>query len=484
MGPDPREDLRRRGAPIEQASPRFDHDRRLRRRLPHELDAESAHPGRLQSRGEVRCALRSGVEHGVATLNIDDHGVLASLAIAQRDTVHFAGASATAEVTAVAEGVRVNTVLGVKRRQVVVHHNRHPPFGNGGDEREQLLLVEVVRGGERVAAFGEERVRGDGVGDIQREVAVYRQPWLAPSHRLHHAAPVPHEHAIGGEPEQAQVDAALAGLLHARRRDHHARTRCARHRDGSLEPDQLHPVEDHVLNTSRQHRPQLVFGAAEHLEHRPVRDRQRARRSLSERRGDHTPGRAAWTRRVAVGVQLPVQQGRERLTPHRLERRDGQVHPGGEAADVQVHHRPRRPTRRTELFEEHVRIEPSTRRGLQGHRRSVRPRRLGSTPRHLQRLTRRAAHRQAERQAALGLSCGDQPLGLTHQTRVAGQPDLVPRLHTPEIRPGPSKTEPPAVSGRLHGEQRPPRLLLLRGAGVEADAATRHQRRQRRLEAR
>ena len=88
--------------------------------LAHELDAEPAHAAREQLGHEARRALGLGVEHGVAAADVDDHRMHEADAIAQRDLVALARATAGAEVAAVRQQVRVDAVLGVERRDVVV----------------------------------------------------------------------------------------------------------------------------------------------------------------------------------------------------------------------------------------------------------------------------------------------------------------------------------------------------------------------------
>src|SRR5262249_28040640 len=70
------------------------------------------------------------------------------------------------------EQVRVDAVLGVKGRHVVVDRDGDPAARGAREQREQLVAIEVVGGGERGEAVPEDPASGDRVGDVEREVAV------------------------------------------------------------------------------------------------------------------------------------------------------------------------------------------------------------------------------------------------------------------------------------------------------------------------
>src|SRR5690606_39941556 len=84
--------------------------------------------------------------------------------IPERDPVLLTGAPTAAEIAAGGEGVRVDAVLGVEGRDVVVQGNGEARGRRIREQSEQLGLVEVMRAGERIQPQREQVVGGEAVG--------------------------------------------------------------------------------------------------------------------------------------------------------------------------------------------------------------------------------------------------------------------------------------------------------------------------------
>lgn len=160
--------------------------------------------------------------------------------------------------------VRVEAVLGVIEREVLVRRDLEALRGKPGRERFELGDVEVVGGRERGEAEREEDPPGERVRGVEREVAVEREGALARARAVVvEGAEVPREDPVGGERLEAAVDRLLAGLLHARRRDHGARAGRARAADGLAEARELHEVEIDLARAGGEHGVDLRQRAAE-----------------------------------------------------------------------------------------------------------------------------------------------------------------------------------------------------------------------------
>ena len=118
-----------------------------------------ATPAAAQLREELHRALRTRVEHGVAAADVGLDGMVHAGAIAQRDLVAIARATARAVVASLGEQRRDHAVLHVKQRHRVVEDHLGPRSERDArrrrsDEIEELRGVEVERrreGGEPAA---------------------------------------------------------------------------------------------------------------------------------------------------------------------------------------------------------------------------------------------------------------------------------------------------------------------------------------------
>ena len=109
-----------------------------------EFDAEMAKTGGVEFFKEGGAGLGGGVEECVAATDIGAERMLHAHAIAQVDSVLFAGATAICVVGALGHEGGENAVLHVKHRHVVVDGELEP-LGRGlAKEGEDLVGVEVV----------------------------------------------------------------------------------------------------------------------------------------------------------------------------------------------------------------------------------------------------------------------------------------------------------------------------------------------------
>src|SRR5207248_8933344 len=124
--------------------------------------------------------------------------------VPELDEVFLAGSPAVAVVVPVAEQVRVDAVLVVEEREVLVHRDFQAARRHSGGHVEELRQVEIVRWSERGESEVQERARGQRVGGVEGEIPVYGLCVRAVQEMLH-CAEVPGEDAVGAESFEAAV---------------------------------------------------------------------------------------------------------------------------------------------------------------------------------------------------------------------------------------------------------------------------------------
>jgi len=63
----------------------------------------------------------------------------------------------------------------MKHRDVLVEGEFEPRGRGGVEEFEQLRNIEIIAGSDALEAFGDKEIGGEGVGDIEGEVADHRK---------------------------------------------------------------------------------------------------------------------------------------------------------------------------------------------------------------------------------------------------------------------------------------------------------------------
>lgn len=142
--------LRRVDAPVDAVLPRTQSSERLLSVLAHELDANAANAHSQQTRQRIGSLLRFVMEHRVAAPHVDDHRMLLLQMVLHRDLVALARPAARMEVAPIAEQVRVEAVLGVERRDAVMHDDGDAALRRRVEQRHQLRFIEVERRGHGV----------------------------------------------------------------------------------------------------------------------------------------------------------------------------------------------------------------------------------------------------------------------------------------------------------------------------------------------
>ena len=238
--------------------------------------------------------------------------MLQAAGVPELDEVLLAGPPAVAVVVPVAEQVRIDAVLVVEERQVLVQRDFQAARRHSGGHVEELHQVEIVRRGERGEAEVQERARGQRVGGVEGEIPVHGLCVRAVQEMLH-CAEVPGEDAVGAESLEATVVSLLAGLLHPRRRDDRPGSRRAHvlHRDP--EPHQLHEVELHLVEPKAERNLYLLQGAQQRDE--PGRGRRGACR---QRRDDFVHGDAR-SHQALGPVRLTAGESLDERAPHPLQ---------------------------------------------------------------------------------------------------------------------------------------------------------------------
>ena len=182
----------------------------LLRCFAEELDAEAAESGSQKAFEMRHPRLRTGVENGVAATDIGPDGVGFTDAIANGDAVAVARSTTGEVVFSLRKKGGEDAVLHVKHWDVLVEGELKPVRWGDAEKFENLADIEVVAGGEPFQFFGLEKVCGEGVGDIEGEVADHRQPGRA---EVVEPAEVPDEDAVWlGILDQAEK-ACFTGLL-------------------------------------------------------------------------------------------------------------------------------------------------------------------------------------------------------------------------------------------------------------------------------
>ncbi len=191
--------------------------------------------------------------------------------------------------------MRVDAVLVVEERQVLVDGHFQERRRHTGAEVEQLGEVEIVRRRQRGKAKAQQCAGSQSIGRVEREIAVDGLGVLVLAEVLHRAQ-VSGEDPVGPQALEALVVAFFAWLLHARRGDHDAHAGRAHPGNGDAEPHQLHEVELHLGEAEAQGDVHLLQCSQKRNELRPV-----VRRGRMERR-DHGVGPVA-------GADVPLRRG-------------------------------------------------------------------------------------------------------------------------------------------------------------------------------
>ena len=93
--------------------------------------------------------------------------------VANGDPVAVTGTAAGEMVFALGKEGGEDAVLHVKHRDVLVKGELKPSGRGGAEEFEDLANVQVVTGREGAEALGNKEVGGQGVGDVEREIAYH-----------------------------------------------------------------------------------------------------------------------------------------------------------------------------------------------------------------------------------------------------------------------------------------------------------------------
>src|SRR5688572_12126281 len=110
----------------------------IRRILPHELDAVTAHTRARELRHELHGALGLRMKHGVATADIGLHRMIHSGAIAERNPMFLARSTARLVVATVREERGDHAMFHMEQRHWMVKNDLHPRTERRLREREEL----------------------------------------------------------------------------------------------------------------------------------------------------------------------------------------------------------------------------------------------------------------------------------------------------------------------------------------------------------
>lgn len=137
-----------------------------------EFEPESSYPRRQQTSGVVGTGLSSGVEDRVATAGVGLEGVLGANPVSKSDLVLVAGTPAIPIILAGGKEGAEHAMLHVKHGHVLVERDFEPTGRSGANEVLELIGVEIVTGGNVLQTeFSDEVLRGQRVGDVEREIA-------------------------------------------------------------------------------------------------------------------------------------------------------------------------------------------------------------------------------------------------------------------------------------------------------------------------
>ena len=212
--------------------------------------------------------------------------------IAQVDEMAFAGPPAGAEVGAVAEQMRIDAMLVVEERQVLVDGHLEPLARDPRAQIAELGQVEVVGRRQRRKSEAEQGARGHRVGRVEGEVAVHRESWgggRAAAAEVLERTEMPREDAVRLQPLEPGIVSLLAGLLHTRGGDDHAEPRGPHLFDRDAEADQLHEVELDVAQPERRSEGEGGFDLLQRSQERDEEGRRR-RPLAQDRRGELVRG--------------------------------------------------------------------------------------------------------------------------------------------------------------------------------------------------
>ena len=197
-------------------------------------EVRDARPAQCRQVGQG--AQRPYAEDGVPAADVGHDRVHLSGAITKRDPVTIAWPATGAEVGAIAEERREDTMLCVKERQVVV--NRYLAARGAGAEGDrvhqvfELFAVQIHSRRDTVEAEPEQDLHRVRVHSVQRDIADEKRecevdrPRRAASRPLRElraqpaqtlkAPEAPHQNLLRPESEQERLDPLLARLLHTR----------------------------------------------------------------------------------------------------------------------------------------------------------------------------------------------------------------------------------------------------------------------------
>ncbi|EAU63271.1 hypothetical protein STIAU_0116, partial [Stigmatella aurantiaca DW4/3-1] len=370
-------------------------------------------------------------------------------------------AAASPEVTPMRERVRVHAVLGVEGGDVVMQGDREAVGGRMLQERAQLRRIEIMGERERVQPQPQQ-VRGrQRIGDVEREVPVQHRAGLTLGtlQEVHHRAPVAHQHRIRAQPADALVIALLARLLHPHRGDRHPQARRPGPLHRALKAHHLHPIQLHLGQPRGDDGLELRLLAAQGNEPRRAltgglghAPGQRGAHLLQHRRLHHRPARAP----LHGGRQL-----RHELAADRLELGDGQVQPTSQPSALQERQPEGSSSEGAQLVPQQPLVQPAASRRGQWHRaaggRIMPP---GPGP-NLEGSPLHARDAQLQRNPALGLARGEQPLDTAGQRGIAVEPHPLSGSHPSQIRTRLAKTQHPTVPPPFHPEDGASWLVLV-----------------------
>ncbi len=136
-----------------------------------EFQTEMGDAGVQPSTQMTGAVLRFGAKDGVAATHVGQQGMGAALGIAQRNHVRFTGTTAILIAGAGGEIATEDAVLRVKDGQVLVGDQFQAGRSQAMGEVQHLGGVQVVGGSDAMEAEIEVGLGGDGIGDVQAEVA-------------------------------------------------------------------------------------------------------------------------------------------------------------------------------------------------------------------------------------------------------------------------------------------------------------------------